>query len=313
MLTFNDDIQGTAAVTLGAILSAVRVAGASLRDQQIVFLGAGSASTGVADYLRAALVAEGLSEEEVRSRFWMVDRDGLLHSGRIDLTPEQRIYAQPLSRVASWLRASEANFRLSDVIHHVRATILIGLSTIGSAFTEPIVREMASKVDRPIIFPLSNPTEHSEAHPADLIRWTNGRALVATGSPFPPVLFEGRSISISQCNNVYIFPAIGLAVVASGSSASKAATVAQRITDAMMIAAARTLAEYSPALRDPSAPLLPALKDLRGLAVEIAFAVAQEAARSGAAPVFDSVAALRTQILASQWSPAYPTYVAAST
>jgi malate dehydrogenase (oxaloacetate-decarboxylating) len=313
MLTFNDDIQGTAAVTLGAILSAVRVAGASLRDQQIVFLGAGSASTGVADYLRAALITEGLSEEDARSRFWMVDRDGLLHSGRIDLTPEQRIYAQPLNRVASWLRASDANFSLSDVIHHVRATILIGLSTIGSAFTEPIVIEMASKVDRPIIFPLSNPTEHSEADPADLFRWTNGRALVATGSPFPPVVFEGRRISISQCNNVYIFPAIGLAVVASRSSAHNAATGSQRITDAMMIAAARTLAEQSPALKDPSAPLLPALKDLRGLAVEIAFAVAREAARSGVARALDSDAALRSQILASQWSPAYPTYVAAST
>lgn len=198
------------------------------------------------------------------------------------------------------------------MIHHVRATILIGLSTIGSAFTEPIVREMASKLDRPIIFPLSNPTEHSEADPADLFRWTNGRALVATGSPFPPVLFEGRSISISQCNNVYIFPAIGLAVVASRSSAPKPATVAQRITDTMMIAAARTLAEHSPALKDPSAPLLPALKDLRGLAVEIAFAVVQEAARSGVAPLLDSAASLHSQILASQWSPAYPAYVAAS-
>jgi malate dehydrogenase (oxaloacetate-decarboxylating) len=311
MLTFNDDIQGTAAVTLGAILSAVRVAGSSLRDQQIVFLGAGSASTGVADYLRAAMLTDGLSEEEVRSRFWMVDRDGLLHSGRTNLTPEQSIYAQPLSRVSSWPDAHGADFGLADVVHHLRATTLIGLSTIGNAFTEPIVREMASKVDRPIIFPLSNPTEHSEAHPVDLLRWTNGRALVATGSPFPPVPFEGRSIPISQCNNVYIFPAIGLAVVASRPSSTAAG--AQRITDAMMIAAARTLAEHSPALKDPSAPLLPALKDLRGLAVEIAFAVAQEAARSGIAPALDSASALRSQILASQWSPAYPAYVAAST
>ena len=311
MLTFNDDIQGTAAVTLGAILSAVRVAGSSLRDQQIVFLGAGSASTGVADYLRAAMLTDGLSEEEVRSRFWMVDRDGLLHSGRTNLTPEQSIYAQPLGRVSSWPHAHGADFGLADVVHHLRATTLIGLSTIGNAFTEPIVREMASKVDRPIIFPLSNPTEHSEAHPADLFRWTNGRALVATGSPFPPVPFEGRSIPISQCNNVYIFPAIGLAVVASRPSSTAAG--AQRITDAMMIAAARTLAEHSPALKDPSAPLLPALKDLRGLAVEIAFAVAQEATRSGIAPALDSASALRSQILASQWSPAYPAYVAAST
>jgi malate dehydrogenase (oxaloacetate-decarboxylating) len=311
MLTFNDDIQGTAAVALGAILSAVRVAGSSLRDQQIVFLGAGSASTGVADYLRAAMLTDGLSEDDARSRFWMVDRDGLLHSGRRDLTAEQRIYAQPLSRICSWPHASSANFGLVDVIHHVRATILIGLSTIGNAFTEPFVREMASKVDRPIIFPLSNPTEHSEAHPADLFRWTNGRALVATGSPFPPVLFEGRRIQVSQCNNVYIFPAIGLAVVAS--RPSWAAAGAQRIIDAMMIAAARTLAEHSPALKDSSAPLLPALKDLRSLAVEIAFAVAQEAARSGVAPALDSASALRSQILASQWSPAYPAYVAAST
>jgi malate dehydrogenase (oxaloacetate-decarboxylating) len=311
MLTFNDDIQGTAAVALGAILSAVRVAGSSLRDQEIVFLGAGSASTGVADYLRATLVTEGLSEVEARSRFWMVDRDGLLHSGRTDLTPEQRIYAQPLSRVSSWPRTGVANFGLADVIHQVRATILIGLSTIGSAFTEAIVREMAGKVDRPIIFPLSNPTQHSEADPADLFRWTNGRALIATGSPFPPVQFEGRSVPISQCNNVYIFPAVGLAVVASRISSATAG--APRITDAMMIAAARSLAEHSPALKDPSAPLLPALKDLRSLAVEIAFAVAQETARSGIARAFDSSSSLRSQILASQWSPAYPAYVAAST
>jgi malate dehydrogenase (oxaloacetate-decarboxylating) len=311
MLTFNDDIQGTAAVTLGAILSAVRVAGSSLRDQEIAFLGAGSASTGVADYLRATLANEGLSEEEARSRFWMVDRDGLLHSGRTDLTPEQRIYAQPLSRVSSWPRTGGANFGLADVIRHVRATILIGLSTIGSAFTEPIVREMAGKVERPVIFPLSNPTQHSEADPADLFHWTNGRALIATGSPFPPVMFEGCNVPISQCNNVYIFPAVGLAVVASRLSSATAG--AQRITDAMMIAAARCLAEHSPALKDPSAPLLPALKDLRSLAVEIAFAVAQEAARSSIAPAFDSSHSLRSRILASQWSPAYPAYVAAST
>ncbi len=310
MLTFNDDIQGTAAVALGAILSAIRVAGTALRDQQIVFLGAGAASTGVADYLRAAMVTEGLSEEEARSRIWMVNRDGVLHSGRTNLTPEQRVYAQPQSRLSAWPRANDAKFGLADVIKNVRATVLIGLSTLGSAFTESIVREMASKVDRPIILPLSNPTDRSEARPADLYRWTDGRALVATGSPFPPVEFGGRKIPVSQCNNVYIFPAVGLAVVASRPSAVAAGT--QRVTDSMMIAAARKLAEHSPALKDPSAPLLPALKDLRSLAVEIAFAVAQEAARSGVAPPLDSPNALRTQILANQWTPAYPAYVAAT-
>lgn len=310
MLTFNDDIQGTAAVALGAILAAVRVAGSHLRDQQIVFLGAGSASTGVADYLRAALVAEGLSEEEARSRFWMVDLHGLLHSARTDLTSEQRVYAQPTSRVASWPRASGAGFGLADVIHNVRATILIGLSTIGSAFTEPIVREMAGKVARPIILPLSNPTDRSEAHPADLYRWTEGRALVASGSPFAPVNFEGRSIPVSQCNNVYIFPAIGLAVVASRPSSG--ASGIRRITDAMMIAAARTLAQNSPALANPSASLLPALTDLRSLAVEIAYAVAQEAERSGIASTLNSPSTLRSHILSSQWCPVYPAYMASS-
>jgi malate dehydrogenase (oxaloacetate-decarboxylating) len=309
MLTFNDDIQGTAAVTLGAILSAVRVAGSSLRDQEIVFLGAGSASTGVADYLRAAMVGEGLSEQEARSRFWMVDRDGLLHSLRTDLTPEQRVYAQPVERVSSWVHAG-AHIGLADVIGHLRATVLIGLSTSSHAFTEPIVRAMAAEVDRPIVFPLSNPTEHSEADPADLFRWTNGRALVATGSPFAPVHFEGRSRPISQCNNVYIFPAVGLAVVASRPPGGTAG--AQRITDRMMIAAARTLADHSPALKDPSAPLLPAFRDIRSLTLEIAFAVAQEAARSGLAPPLDSSAALRAGILANQWTPAYPAYSAPS-
>ncbi|MGC1491007.1 MAG: NAD-dependent malic enzyme [Candidatus Acidiferrum sp.] len=310
MLTFNDDIQGTAAVTLGAILAAARVAGSPLRDQEIVFLGAGSASTGVADYLRAALVAEGLSEEEARSRFWMVDKDGLLHSGRTDLTNEQRIYAQPASRVSSWPRGAGANFGLADVIHNVRATILIGLSTIGSAFTEQIVREMASKVARPIIFPLSNPTDRSEAHPADLYPWTDGRALIATGSPFPPVYFGGKTIPVSQCNNVYIFPAIGLAVLALRPASELLGT--KRITDGMMIAAARTLAEHSPALADSSAPLLPALTGLRNLAVEIAYAVALEAVRSGVAPPHDPASMLRPQIISSQWLPAYPAYVAAS-
>jgi malate dehydrogenase (oxaloacetate-decarboxylating) len=311
LLTFNDDIQGTAAVALGAILSAVRVTGSTLRDQEFVFLGAGAASIGVAEYLRAALKSEGLPDEEARRRVWMVNRGGVLHDGRTDLTPVQRVYAQPLSRIAAWPRGSADKIGLFEVIKNVRATVLIGLSTLTNAFTEPIVREMASKVARPIIFPLSNPTEKSEACPEDLIRWTEGRALVATGSPYAPVKIGDRTIPVSQCNNVYIFPAVGLAVIASRPFADAAGT--RRITDGMMIAAARALAEQSPALKDASASLLPPLTDIRNVAVEIAYAVAVEAERSGAAAQFDtsSSASLRERIIASQWFPAYPSYVPA--
>src|SRR6202035_4036178 len=275
LLTFNDDIQGTAAVALGAILGAVKVTGKSLKDQQIVMLGAASAGIGVADGLRAAMKGEGLSEQESRSHFWVVDRGGLLHSGRKDLTSEQSVYAQPEDRVSGWPRTSNGHIGLADVIGKIEATILIGLSTVGGAFSESIVREMARKVERPIIFPLSNPTSKSEAKADDLIRWTDGRALVATGSPFAPVRYGGRIIPIAQCNNVYIFPAMGLGLVASGAS---------RVTDAMMLAAARTLAGNSPAIKDSSASLLPPLTDIRRVAAQIAIAVAIEAQKDGLAP-----------------------------
>ena len=225
LLTFNDDIQGTAAVTLGAILSAVKATGTRLKDQQIVFFGAGSAAIGVADYLRSALVSEGLSERDARQRFWVVNSHGLLHTDRTDLTEEQKVYAQPSERLGDWPRRSNGQIALGDVISRIDASILIGLSTVSGSFTEPIVREMARKVPRPIILPLSNPTEKSEANAEDLIRWTDGRALLATGSPFAPVRYAGRQITVAQCNNVYIFPAVGLGVVASR---------ARRVTDGML-------------------------------------------------------------------------------
>jgi malate dehydrogenase (oxaloacetate-decarboxylating) len=295
LLTFNDDIQGTAAVALGAILGAVKASGRSLKDQQIVFLGAGSAGIGVADGLRAAMKGEGASEQEARSHFWVVDKDGLLHSGRKDLSPEQSVYAQPKEGLSGWPATANGHIGLADVIGKIEATILIGLSTVGGAFTETIVREMARKVQRPIIFPISNPTIKSEAKAEDLIRWTDARALIATGSPFAPVSYNGRTIPIAQCNNIYIFPAIGLGVVASG---------ARRVTDTMILAAARVLGENSPALHDASASLLPALTDLRKVAVQIATAVGLEAQKAGVAPK-TTEEKLRERVIATQWTPAY--------
>jgi len=295
LLTFNDDIQGTSAVALGAILGAVNVTGTKLIDQQIVTLGAGSAGIGVADGLREAMKGEGLSETEARSHFWVVDKDGLLHSGRTDLSSEQSVYAQPEGRVSGWPRTFIGRIGLADVIGQIDATVLIGLSTVGGAFSEPIVREMARKVERPIIFPLSNPTSKSEAKADDLIRWTEGRALVATGSPFPLVSYGGREIPMAQCNNVYIFPAMGLGVVASG---------ARRVTEAMMLAAARALGANSPALKDASASLLPPLTEIRRVAAEIAFAVGIEAQKDRVAREMTEDE-LRQRIAETQWIPAY--------
>ena len=298
LLTFNDDIQGTAAVALGAALGAVKVTGKSLKDQQIVMLGAGSAGIGVADGLRAAMKGEGLTEEEAHRRFWVIDKNGLLHSGRKDLTSEQAVYAQPESSVSSWPRTSNGHIGLADVIGQIKATILIGLSTVGGAFSEPTVREMARKVVRPIIFPLSNPTSKSEAKAEDLIRWTDGRALVASGSPFAPVSYGGRKIPIAQCNNVYIFPAVGLGIVASG---------ARRVTEPIMLAAARALGANSPAVKDPSASLLPPLPDIRRVAADIALAVGIQAQRDGVAPKL-SEDELRRRVQETQWTPTYPNF-----
>src|SRR5208337_705767 len=214
-------------------------------------------------------------------------------------TPEQSVYAQPEERVAGWPRSSNGHIGLSDVIGKIDATILIGLSTVGGAFSEPVVREMARKVQRPIIFPLSNPTAKSEARADDLIRWTDGRALVATGSPFAPVSYGGRKIPIAQCNNVYIFPAMGLGVVASR---------ARRVTEPMMLAAARELGANSPALKDPSASLLPPLTDIRRVAADIAVAVGMEAQKNGVAPK-TSENELRRRVAETQWTPAYSTSV----
>ncbi len=288
-------------MALGAILGAIRVTGRSLKEQQIVMLGAGSAGIGVTDCLRRVMVEDGLSETEAVSRFWIVDKDGLLHDGRTDLMPGQRVYAQSAGRVAGWPRSFHGNIGLADVIGSVEATILIGLSTVGGAFTEPIVREIARKTQCPIIFPLSNPTVKSEAIPDDLIRWTEGRALIATGSPFPPVSYGGRSIPIAQCNNVYIFPAVGLGIAASR---------ARRVTDGMLLAAARVLGENSPALVDASASLLPALTEVRKVAAEIAIAIGLEAQKADVAPK-TTEEELRNQVTASQWVPAYPTLVVA--
>jgi malate dehydrogenase (oxaloacetate-decarboxylating) len=293
LLTFNDDIQGTAAVTLGALHGAAKVAGRPLSEQQVVMLGAGSAGIGVLDMIREEMVTEGLSEQAALERIWVVDVVGLLTDDRMDLSAAQRKFAQGAGRVADWGLSGAA--QLSDVVHHVDVGVLLGLSTAAGAFTEDIVREMAGKTERPIIFPLSNPTSRSEAHPAELDHWTDGRALIATGSPFAPVRRNGVERPITQCNNVYIFPAMGLAVTAAQ---------ATRVTDAMMRVAAATLGDGSPALSDPDQPLLPAWPDVPSVAMRIAQAVAAQAVADGVAPK-RSDDELTQRIAQVHWAPEY--------
>jgi malate dehydrogenase (oxaloacetate-decarboxylating) len=294
LLTFNDDIQGTAAVTLGALRGAANVAGRPLSQQQVVMLGAGSAGIGVLDMIRREMVNEGLSEQAATERIWVVDVVGLLTDDRKDLSAGQRSFAQPAGRAAGWGLSGPA--QLPDVIHHVDIGVLLGLSTAAGAFTEPIVRELASKTERPIIFPLSNPTSRAEAHPAELDHWTDGRALIATGSPFAPLHRNGVEHAVAQCNNVYIFPAIGLAVTAAQ---------ATRVTDEMMRVAATTLGDASPALTDPDQPLLPSWSDVPGVAVRIAQAVAAQAVADGVAPK-RSDDELAERIAQVRWTPVYP-------
>ncbi len=294
LLTFNDDIQGTAAVALGALQGAAAVAGTRLRDQQVVMLGAGSAGIGVMEMIRQEMIDEGASQDEARARCWVVDVRGLLTTDRDDLSDGQRAFAHDPSDVAGWGVSGMPG--LADVVDHLDAGVLLGLSTAQGAFTEEIVRTMAAKVDRPIVFPLSNPTSNAEARPAELDAWTDGRALIATGSPFPPISRgTGEDIPVAQCNNVYIFPAVGLAVTAAS---------ATRVTDAMMRAAARALGDASPALQDTHAPLLPAWSQVRDVADGIALAVARQAVADGVAPSADDDE-LRSAIRRTRWTPGY--------
>jgi malate dehydrogenase (oxaloacetate-decarboxylating) len=297
LCTFNDDIQGTATVTLGALYKAMKITKKKFSDQQVVILGAGSAGTGIVEYILEAMVTEGMNETEARKHFFLLDSKGLLHSDRTNLTPIQQKFAQSFELLSGW-RLSNGQIKLAEVIENISATILIGVSSQPGQFTEPIVKEMAGKVERPIIFPLSNPYDHAEAVPRDLIHWTDGRALVATGTEFPPVTLKDRLIKIAQCNNFYIFPAIGLAVRASE---------AKRVTDRMMIAAAEALGNISQDSANTATELLPPIENMRDVAIQIAVRVGLQAQQDGVAQIM-SEQELRERVQQRFWIPQYPSY-----
>jgi malate dehydrogenase (oxaloacetate-decarboxylating) len=294
LCTFNDDIQGTGAVTLATLLAALQVTGQSFQAQRIVFFGAGTAGIGIAEQLRVACQQQGLSEREAYSRLYLVNHGGLLQEGQ-KLLPFQLPYAKAKTDLDHWQVENRHHITLEEVVKNVHPTILIGVSSQAGAFTREIIGEMAAHIEHPIILPLSNPNARAEAQPEDLMQWTRGRALVATGSPFPPVIYGGRSIPISQCNNAYIFPGLGLGVLA---------TKAKTVTEGLLHAAAQALSQLSPALHHADLPLLPPLENSLAIAREIARSVGREAYHSGLAQTGEE-SCLERQINDKIWKARY--------
>jgi len=294
-LTFNDDIQGTAAVVLAAALGAVRAAGTRMRDQRVVIHGAGTAGIGIADVLRQVMIAEGLSPAEATRSFYALGSKGLITGDYPGTVRDfQAPYARPAGEVSGWARDGEGRIGLAEVVARSRPSMLIGTSTQPGTFTEAIVTEMAAHARRPIIMPLSNPTSHSEARPADLIAWTEGRALIATGSPFEPVAYRGVSYQIAQANNALIFPGLGLGVTVCR---------ARRVSDGMLAAAAQALAGLSD-VTAAGAPVLPPVTSLRTVSAAVAAAVARAAQAEGLAgrPLDNP----EEQVRRTMWAPDYP-------
>jgi malate dehydrogenase (oxaloacetate-decarboxylating) len=294
--TFSDDQQGTGAITLAAAVSAMRICGTLLRNQRIVIFGAGIAGIGAADLIRDVMINEGLTVDEATRRFWCVDVHGLLTSDMGDrLQDYQAAYARPAAELKNWRReATGANsIRLAEVIRQVRPTMLIGASGAAGAFTEAIIRDMARHTERPIVFPLSSPPSLSEATPADLIAWTEGRALIATGSAFTPVTHKGITHVIGQANNAMLYPGLGLGAIVSRA----------RLVSVGMLAAAANALSSLVAVRLPGASLLPHIDDLRSVTVTVAVAVAEAAEAEGLAGV--ELGDVVQQVEDAMWQPQY--------
>ncbi len=291
--SFNDDIQGTSAVTLAGLLSGLRIIGAPLREQRFLLVGSGAAGVGIGRLLRTALLAEGLSEDEVRQRQVFVDSGGVVCQRRTEIEPHKREVALRPADFAVIGMSDPPPDNLEQIVKCVRPTVLIGTTGQPGDFTPAVLSAMAAGCERPIIFPLSNPTSKAECTPSEALRYSDGRALVATGSPFEPVQFNGKKHVIGQCNNVFVFPGVGLGVLISEAS---------RVTDPMFLAAARALAEFTSAHGNGS--LYPSLQDLRAVSRVIAFKVAQTARDNGLGRSVDDET-LQREIDEFCWFPDY--------
>ncbi|MFC6646358.1 NAD-dependent malic enzyme [Granulicella cerasi] len=292
--SFNDDIQGTAAVALSTVLAAANATGMPLREHRFLFVGFGAAGCGIASFLELALKHAGLSDEEARSRFYAIDRPGLLMDSTPGMHPSQQPFARKASETESWQHMPDGGVSLLETVERVRPTVMIGVSGQPGAFSEEVVRAMAKHVERPVILPLSNPTSRAEATPHDLIHWTDGKAIIGTGSPYAPVEYNGQTYRTVQTNNSYIFPGLALGIVAAR---------ARRVSDGMIMAAAEALAAMSPTVKNASAPLLPPLDTLREVSWNVAVAVAREAEKEGLTALRG--ADLEASLHATIWEPVY--------
>lgn len=295
LCTFSDEVQGAAAAVLGAVYAGMRASGKRLRDQCAVIVGSDESALAIAEYLLAAMKEDGLTEEEARRRLYLQGKAGLIHAGMRDLPPLQRYFAQPLEALTAWRGRGQESWGLLDVVRHSGATILIGAGGEPGCFHEAVIRELARHTRQPVILPLAGADGCAEAVPEQLLRWTGGRALIATGSAFLPVAMGGHQVPIAQVSSAYIFPGVGLGV---------AACKASRVTEGMMMAAARALGNCSPAIETPGAPLLPGLEEPQAVAIPVALAVAERAVRDGLVsfPSDD----LEQQIQSRFWHPGYP-------
>lgn len=296
--TFNGDIQGTGVVAVACILAGIKASNIPLSDHRIVIFGAGTAGVGIADQIRLAMEQSGLSTEQALSKFWLIDKSGLVTQDSEPLLDFQKLYARNLAELSSWIRANPNSISLLDVIKNVRPTILIGCSTVTGAFTEEVVKALMEHVARPIIMPLSNPLSKSEAAPYDLIQWTNSQAIIATGSPYPDVVYKNKLIRIAQCNNAFSFPGIGLGVIAAK---------AKYITYGMLWAAAQALSQCSRMPENPAEPILPKLTESKKIRRHIALAVAKRAREEGVSQI-DPILDLEHIIDNIVWEPRYYPY-----
>jgi malate dehydrogenase (oxaloacetate-decarboxylating) len=298
--TFNDDIEGTGVTALAAIMAAGSALNMPLPEQKVVIFGAGAAGTGIANQIADGMIFAGATPEQAYQQIWLIDRHGLICELNQEIDPSHLKYARTITELNTWGLASNKELSLLDVITHVKPTVLIGSSAVAGAFSEAVVRTMAQQVARPIIMPLSNPTNRAEAIPEDLIGWTDGKALIATGSPFAPVKYSGKTITIAQCNNARVFPGVGLGVIAAKP---------KYLSNAMLLAAAVALSECAPVLTDIYAPILPGVSESKRIAKKIAFAVGKQAHKEGITNL--TLNELERKIDEIYWEPEYLPYLKA--